>query len=84
MDSNVAIKSDPLSQDVEDDYDLALRFQQLAAEGTHRLLVHPSSLTDFRTRPRRHQERTAQAVIRAVLDARRASGSERAPGQHAG
>ncbi len=51
MDSNVAIKSDPLSQDVEDDYDLALRFQQLAAEGTHRLLVHPSSLTDFARDP---------------------------------
>lgn len=51
MDSNVAIKSDPLSQDVEDDYDLALRFQRLAAEGIHRLLVHPSSLTDFARDP---------------------------------
>lgn len=46
MDTNVAIKSDPLSKDVEDDYDLALRFQKLAAEGGHRLLLHPSSLTD--------------------------------------
>lgn len=47
MDSNVAIKSDPLSTEVEDDYDLALRFQQLAWEGQHRLLVHPSSLLDI-------------------------------------
>ncbi len=51
MDSNVAIKSDPLSLQVEEDYDLALRFQQLAAEGSHRLLVHPSSLLDFARDP---------------------------------
>lgn len=53
MDSNVAIKSDPLSHVVEEDYDLALRFQQLAAEGSHRLLVHPSSLLDFARDPDR-------------------------------
>lgn len=53
MDSNVAIKSDPLSRDVEEDYDLALRFQQLASEGSHRVLVHPSSLTDFARDPDR-------------------------------
>jgi len=47
IDSNVAIKSDPLSTKVEADYDLALQFQRLAAEGDHVLLVHPSSLLDF-------------------------------------
>lgn len=55
IDSNVAIKSDPLSHQVEDDYDLALRFQQLANEGGHRLLVHPSSLLDFARDPDRER-----------------------------
>lgn len=55
MDSNVAIKSDPLSREVEEDYDLALRFQQLAGQGSHRLLVHPSSRLDFARDPDRER-----------------------------
>lgn len=47
LDSNIAIKSDPLSHVVEDDYDLAMSFHRLVTAGHHRLLVHPSSLTDY-------------------------------------
>lgn len=58
LDSNITIKSDPLSQDVEPDYDLAMTFQRLVAEGGHRALVHPSSRQDAARDP--------DAVRRAV------------------
>jgi len=71
MDSNVAIKSDPLSRDVEEDYDLALRFQQLAVGGGHRLFVHPSSLRDFERDPDRDRAsvRKRSFARYALLDA---------------
>jgi hypothetical protein len=36
LDSNIAIKSDPLSAVVEDDYDLAMAFHRLITAGTTR------------------------------------------------
>ena len=58
LDSNITIKSDTLSQDVEPDYHLAMTFQRLVAEGGHRALVHPSSRQDAARDP--------DAVRRAV------------------
>jgi GNAT superfamily N-acetyltransferase len=71
IDSNVAIKSDPLSRDVEEDYDLALRFQQVAGLGHHRLLVHPSSNLDIARDPdpQRRDLRRRSLARYAVLEA---------------
>lgn len=46
LDSNIAMKSDPLSAVVEHDYDVAMRFHRLVSGGGHRVLVHPASLQD--------------------------------------
>lgn len=47
LDSNIAIKSDPLSTSVEPDAELAMEFHRLATTQHHDLRVHPSSLLDF-------------------------------------
>lgn len=45
LDSNIAIKSDPLSGSIEADYDLAMKFHRFVSGG-HRALIHPSSALD--------------------------------------
>lgn len=47
LDSNIAIKSDPLSTAVESDAALAMEFHRLATTHHHDLRVHPASLDDF-------------------------------------
>lgn len=47
LDSNIAIKSDPLSADIEADAPLAMEFHRLVATQHHDLRVHPSSLVDI-------------------------------------
>jgi GNAT superfamily N-acetyltransferase len=47
LDSNIAIKSDPLTPHVEVDASLAMEFHRLATSKHHDLRVHPSSLLDF-------------------------------------
>lgn len=47
LDSNIAIKSDPLSAAVEPDAALAMEFHRLATTHHHDLRVHPASLDDF-------------------------------------
>lgn len=78
IDSNIAIKSDPLSGDAEHDYDLALRFQQLAGEGHHRLLLHPSTLLDNARDPdaTRRSLRERSFARYAMLDAPPCRGAE--------
>jgi len=77
LDTNVEVKSDPLSPAVESDYNVANRFLRLAAEGGHRLFVHPSSLLDFARDEdlvrRRLRERTFQRWPRLESPPRLAS-----------
>ncbi|MEV5000612.1 hypothetical protein [Nocardioides sp. LML1-1-1.1] len=47
LDSNIAIKSDPLSAAVEPDAALAMEFHRLATTHNHGLRVHVASLDDF-------------------------------------
>nr|WP_239580126.1 GNAT family N-acetyltransferase [Microlunatus panaciterrae] len=47
LDSNIAIKSDPLSSELEAGAHVAMQFHQLATRHHHDLRVHPSSITDF-------------------------------------